>query len=526
MVDPQRELILWLPSDGFLGMAAHKAHQTTYVQSVLSSRAEKPENLATCTLLLQYLFRSLVTTTDLTRRFRVLRTALDDVWMANIEEEFNGAFIANLDIRKVNPILELEYHDSPDAETAVGVYDTRNRKPIKQRERRQYFPPDFQRSDRFPLGAVVSKETIQHFFNSTPDPSLLFRESLLPVRADLTKKQVDLIFVSLGDCLWNSVLSDRVIRGAPPTIQSVEDVVKSFAVQSISNRMMHPIFLPSTGDIKGAKPSKKDTELTFGNLFNMLFPSSSKAFLKYKGKDTVWKSLLEGKRGYLKKWFRFLDNHPPEERVTARNDLKKMFLTLQAFPKFTTPTIRKPGQLVIRDNLGHPYFFTNSLLYRVGEVMKAHNNNIPRAQRDPADIKARLNAPSNPSVEIQLPVPRQPRRSTANRNARVPPQRSASLPPVTNEVEEEPGQDTEEPMQPNGQDQNRPLPQTSSRPKSTNKKKKNVHWDEMDRHPVPVGASGAKRNTERRRSGQENFDENHQEGGLEVEMQLGGEYHL
>lgn len=225
------------------------------------------------------------------------------------------------------------------------------------------------------------------------------------------------------------------------------------------------------------------------------------------------------------KWLRFLDNHPPEERVTAWNDLKKLFLTLQAFPKFTTPTIRKPGQLVIRDNLGHPYFFTNSLLYRVDEVMKAHNNNIPRAQRDPADIKARLNAPSNPSVEIQLPVPRQPRRSTANHYARVPPQRSASLPPVTNEVEEEPGQDTEEPMQPNAQDQNRPLPQSSSRPKSTNKKK-NVHWDEMDRHPVPVRASGAKRNTGRRRSGQDNFDENHQEGGLEVEMQLGGEYHL
>ncbi len=121
--------------------------------------------------------------------------------------------IANLNVNRNNPILDLHNEDSPDAIAAVGLPNAKHNNRRRADIRDMLHPGDNNPSDKYPFGRDAKEVQVRAFLEHNFEPYTFF---YLVVPGSIVDHAEEL-FVSFSRCFWLVVVGEGQIIGAPPT---------------------------------------------------------------------------------------------------------------------------------------------------------------------------------------------------------------------------------------------------------------------------------------------------------------------
>ncbi|TDL13273.1 hypothetical protein BD410DRAFT_847124, partial [Rickenella mellea] len=230
------------------------------------------------------------------------------------------------------------------------------------------------------------------------------------------------LFVKMSQAFWGLAFEKKhFFSNREVYITCLEDAMRSWSVESITNFINEPHFLASNATYSGSSKRGKQ-DVPFEKLRDRLYFCSPSTKTKESSK---WRTLVE--RGYLHEYHEFVRTHTPEDVSGLQIALDTIFMGIQCLPSSTDTNI----WLTSKETNG-PIFRTNTGYYKIDGLRrdppsKNSTNPLPRVEVSNKQFADALEAQDR-GVEFvrarrdrQKAAARNKRRSGKSKRARKPP---------------------------------------------------------------------------------------------------------
>jgi hypothetical protein len=272
--------LLIIKSNVWFPWLARRAFEIEKTQRILETR--RPENYGILTGLLTHMLRSVVSTPMEVPSF--VNESLALLNTRQLVDRFGMLFLHNLNLKRENPLEDVQEQDDLGVLKAIGVADH-----LKKRKPRLPTPaPDD--PDVFPIGhSPTWKEIVKCFQES---PWLLMKAWTWREEWSQMNNHAVKLFILCTNHVWMSLNVTLLVDGIPPISTTLQEAMESWTIQSVHSTIRSVQFIPCNAGLEGSIPGRRVKNLQERR--PVYFPRN----LAFEHPTSVWQALCS-QPGYI-----------------------------------------------------------------------------------------------------------------------------------------------------------------------------------------------------------------------------------
>lgn len=328
----------------------------------------RPSNYGMLTGLLTHMLRSVVSTPIEVPAF--VNESLALLNARQLVDRFGMLFLHNLNLRRDNPLEDIQSEDDFGVLQAIGITD--NLKKGKAR-----LPtPQPEDNDIYPLGLNPTWKEIITCFRETP--WLLMRSWAWRAEWSQLNNHAIKLFLLCTNHLWMSLNSQWLFTGSAPLSTTLEEAMKSWTVGEVHNTIRSLRFLPCNAGLEGSITGKRVK--TFSERRVIFFPDDMSA----EHPTSVWQPLAR-QPGYIHEYHEVVNSLDVAEKDNLNLALETLLAHTQCLPNGFRGSKKSKvrGAIWTWDRDGTVEVLANPMFYKLVQVGNGGEKKSKRPRKAP-----------------------------------------------------------------------------------------------------------------------------------------------